>query len=183
MVHGFLPLIGLLVLLAIAAIVLQALRSSRGKGLQTFPYQKESALFSPAERSFLGVLERALDGQVRVMGKVNLADVIRVRSGVSGGARQSAFNRIQSKHLDFVVCDAKDLSVRFAIELDDQSHARPNRQSRDEFVDKALRAAGVPVFHFSAKRSYSIQEVQRTLSENAPSDGTSDRTLREKSEK
>jgi hypothetical protein len=182
-VHGFPPLIELLILLAIAVIVVQLLRASGGKGPlslpdqeesvlpspteQAFPYERESTLFSQAERSFLRVLEQALGDEVRVMGKVRLADVIKVRSGMSGSAWQTAFNRIQSKHLDFVVCDSKNLSVRFAVELDDQSHTRSKRESRDEFVDKALEAAGVPVFHLSAKRSYSMQEVRRALSETA----------------
>jgi hypothetical protein len=98
------------------------------------------------------------------MGKVRLADVIKVRSGMNETGWQSAFNRIQSKHLDFVVCNAKDLAVQYAVELDDQSHDRAKRQGRDEFVDKALQAAGVPIFHFSAKRSYAVAEVQKTLS-------------------
>ena len=161
---GFLPVIGLLVLVGIVLLVVKALASSRGKHREVFPYEKTSALFSSAERSFLGVLEQALGAQHRVMGKVRLADVISVCKGLNGGARQTAFNRIQSKHLDFVVCNPNDLTVQYAIELDDQSHDRAKRQGRDEFVDKALQAAGVPIFHFSAKRSYAVAEIQKTLS-------------------
>ena len=83
--------------------------------------------------------------------------------GVSNPARQQALNRIQSKHLDFVVCNPNDLTVQYAIELDDQSHDRAKRQGRDEFVDKALQAAGVPILHFSAKRSYAVAAVQQAL--------------------
>lgn len=161
--HGFLPIIGLLVLVGIVLLVVWALASSRGKHRDVLPYEKTSALFSSAERSFLGVLEQALDAQHRVMGKVRLADVISVRKGLEGSARQAAFNGIQSKHLDFVVCDTKDLSIQYVVELDDQSHDRAKRQGRDEFVDKALQAAGIPIFHFSAKSSYVVAEVQKVL--------------------
>ncbi len=170
MLSTLLPLIGILILLAIVLIVgknLTSSKKSKDKEPDTFPYQKEGALFSPAERSFLGVLDQAVSDQFRVMGKVRLADIIRVQSGVNGSAWQKAFNRIQSKHLDFVICNPKDLSIQSVVELDDQSHDRPRHQGRDEFVQKALRAAGVPVFRFSAKRSYSVPEIQSAIFKTA----------------
>jgi very-short-patch-repair endonuclease len=109
------------------------------------------------------VLDSALGPQFRILGKVRLADVIKVQSGLGGSARQQAFNRIQSKHLDFVICDPNDLSVKFVVELDDSSHQQSHRQARDAFLDKALAAAGVPVFHFAVKRTYSMPEIRGVL--------------------
>lgn len=166
MVSGaVLGIVVVLVVLAVGALILVSsnLVSSKKTPAPTFPYQREAHLFSPAERSFLGVLEQAVGDQYRIMGKARLADVIKVRSGMNGKGRQSALNRIQSKHLDFVVCHAKDLAVQYVVELDDQSHDRVKRQDRDEFVDQALQAAGVPIFHFSVKRSYAVAEVQKVL--------------------
>ena len=163
--HGLYPLIGLLILLFIVALLIKFFLPGLIKRPISFPFQKEPVLFTPAERSFLAVLETALGNQFRVMGKVRLADVISVKPGLSGSARQQAFNRIQSKHLDFVVCDPKDMAVQFVVELDDSSHQQSGRQARDEFLDKALTVAGVPVFHFQVKRTYSIQEIRRTIFE------------------
>jgi very-short-patch-repair endonuclease len=160
-----LGIVVVLVVLAVGALIRVSsnLVSSKMTPAPTFPYQRETHLVSPAERSFLGVLEQAVGDQYRVMGKVRLADVIKVRFGMNGKGRQSAFNRIQSKHVDFVVCTAKDLAVQYVVELDDKSHERATRQGRDEFVDQALQAAGVPIFHFSAKRSYAVMDVQKVL--------------------
>lgn len=163
--NGLLPLVGVLVLLGIVVFVVKVVLPGLAKGPVALPYQKEPALFTPAERAFLGVLEQAVGDPFRVLGKVRLADVIKVSPGVTGSARQQAFNRIQSKHLDFVVCDPKDLSVQFVVELDDSSHRESRRQARDEFLDKALAAAGVPVFHFQVKRAYSVDEIRGALFE------------------
>ncbi|NQT94558.1 MAG: DUF2726 domain-containing protein [Lentisphaerae bacterium] len=162
LIGQFLPVIGVLVLLAIIVGVIRALTAGRTPATG-FPYEREAGLFSPAERSFLGVLEQAVAGQFRIFGKVRLADVIGVKRGLSRSTQQSAFNRIQSKHLDFVVCDPDTLSVEFAVELDDSSHGRAARKQRDTFVDEALAAAGVPLFRFSAKRSYSVQSLRDQL--------------------
>jgi len=158
-----LPIIVIPILFIIVGFVVKLFLSGTGKKTVTFPYQKETALFTPAERSFLGALESALGTQFKVFGKVRLADIIKVRSGLSGSARQQAFNRIQSKHLDFVACDPKDLSVQFVVELDDASHQQSRRQTRDEFLEKALVAAAVPIFRFPAKRTYSIQDIQNVI--------------------
>ena len=76
-----------------------------------------------------------------------------------------AFNRISAKHVDFLICAAAGLSPILAIELDDKSHKRPDRQSRDAFIDQALAAAEIPVVHVKAQRSYNLEEVQALIAE------------------
>jgi hypothetical protein len=48
-----------------------------------YPYQKAGSLFSPAERSFLGVLNQVVGGDVRILAKVRVADVITPKKGLS----------------------------------------------------------------------------------------------------
>ena len=157
-----LPLIGILILVFIVIGVINILTAGRRTPNRDL-YEKEDALFSSAERSFLGVLEQSVGQSSRFFGKVRLADVIRVKRGMSRAAWQSAFNQIQSKHLDFVACDPNDLTVQFVVELDDKSHAKAKRQTRDDFVDHALAAAGVPLFRFPAKRTYSVKDIQSQI--------------------
>jgi very-short-patch-repair endonuclease len=155
--------IGFLILIGIAVLVMKRWTAANGSGSDVSLYEKESSLFSPAERSFLGVLDQTFSQQYRIMGKVRLADVIKVKSVSKRGAWQNAFNRIQSKHVDFAVCEPATLAVKFIIELDDASHTQAKRQDRDDFVNKALQAAGIPVYHFAAKRTYSVQEIQQVI--------------------
>ena len=157
------PIIGLLVVVMVIGALLKGLAGG-GKGTKNYPYQKQPTLFSPAERSFLGVLDQAIGDQFRIMGKVRLVDVIKVRPRLDASARQIAFNKIQSKHLDFVACDPADLSIQFAVELHDKSHGHKKRQERDAFIDAAMNAAGVPIIHFPARKSYSIQDVRDKIS-------------------
>ncbi|OGV59058.1 MAG: hypothetical protein A2283_03710 [Lentisphaerae bacterium RIFOXYA12_FULL_48_11] len=156
--------IGLVIFLVIIAGVVKFLLPLLAKKEpKTLPYESAGTLFSPAERSFLGVLEQAVGNDFKVMGKVRLADIINIKKGLSGSERQQAFNRIQSKHVDFVVCDTKSLTLQCVVELDDSSHQQAQRQERDAFVDKVMSAAGIHILHFSAKKSYSIQEVRDAI--------------------
>lgn len=163
MIQSLWPYIAGLIVLVIIVIAAKAFFGGNRGGKEDYPYEKEQALFTPAERLFLGVLEQAVDDKLRIMGKVRLADVVKVKKGNNKSTWQKAFNRIQSKHLDFVACDPTSLGVKFVIELDDKSHIQSKRQDRDEFIDKVLEAAEIPVFHFVAKRTYPIQELQNSL--------------------
>jgi len=128
-------------------------------------YENKKFLFTPAEKSFLSVLDDIFEQGFRIFGQVRLADVIKVKPGSPSSERQSAFNRIRSKHLDFVVCNENDLSIVGAIELDDRSHNRPGRIKRDTFLNQALESASVPLFRHPVKKRYDIDDLREKLSD------------------
>ena len=150
-------------LVIIVAIALTLFKKKAEKGPVGFPYQSKDVLCSPAERSFIGALDKIVGENYRIFAKVRLADIVDVKSGPSASVRQSAFNRISSKHVDFIVCNANDLSIMGAIELDDKSHRGKGRQERDQFLDKTLEAAGVPLLRIKAQSAYSIKEISSSL--------------------
>ena len=153
----------LLLLLVVVAFALALFKKKAGKGPVDFPYQSKEVLCSPAERSYMGTLEKVVGNGYRIFAKVRLADIIDVQRGLSASARQSAFNRISGKHIDFIVCNANDLSIIGAIELDDKTHRAKGRQERDQFLDKALEAAGVPMLRVKVQSTYSLKEVSSDL--------------------
>jgi hypothetical protein len=123
-------------------------------------------LLSPAERSFFGVLERALPSGSRVFVKVGLADLFQVTE--SGKRYRQAFNRISQKHVDFVVCHADDCAVRFCIELDDRSHQSARAVRSDRFKDQLFADAGIRLVRIKARRGYAVEELRRELSLTPP---------------
>ncbi len=118
-------------LLAIVALVLVVLAAvafalkGKGSGLGVAPdvYYLRKTLFTPAERSYLGVLDSVLPADVRVFGKVRLEDFLGVKSGLDRGARMGARNRINRKHVDFLLVRSSDLAPLAGIELDDKGPA------------------------------------------------------------
>ena len=147
-------------LLVFAIIAALANKQSAGTGTINFPYQPAKALFSPAERSFLGVLDQALGPDHRVFGKVRVADIAEVKSGLGASARQGALNRVASKHFDFIVCRASDLSVLCAVELNDKSHTSQRAQTRDDLLVSICKAINLPLLQVPAKQAYSPQELR-----------------------
>lgn len=151
------------VVLVIAALVLAKILQGIKSTATGYPYQKKKALFTPAERSFLGVLHQAVGDSAHIFGKVRVADVVEPKKGMSRGDRQRAFNKISSKHFDFILCRKDDLSVACAIELDDRSHRSKNRQQRDEFLQGVCKAAGIPLVQVPAKSGYAVGDVRQLI--------------------
>lgn len=157
-------LIVVVILLLLCGLLAATKLKSSSKG-DTLSFASRENLFSPAERSFLGVLDKALDNRYRVFGKVRLGDLVKPVKGLSSSKRFSGLNKVNQKHVDFVICSATDLAVLGVVELDDQSHKREDRAGSDVFVDHALNGAGIPIARFSAKQGYQIQEVRTKLQE------------------
>lgn len=130
-----------LIVLAVMAVKLKP-QKQHSAG---YPYSKNQTLFSPAERSFLGVLEQAVGEDYRIFGKVRVADVVSVKSLSHRNAWQQAFNRISAKHFDFILCAKGDLAIAAAIELDDKSH--PAQTQRTRYFPVRAVPSGFPAMH------------------------------------
>lgn len=153
-----------LVLVAFVVLALLKARFSRAGGVdKAGVYYLRKSLFSPAERSFLGVLDASLPPGVRIFGKVRLEDILGVVSGLERGERQAARNRISRKHVDFLLVRSSDLAPVGGIELDDSSHDADDRKERDSFVDSAFASAGLSLLHVPAQKSYNPAEVKSKI--------------------
>uniref|UniRef100_UPI00215A3B75 DUF2726 domain-containing protein n=1 Tax=Aeromonas salmonicida TaxID=645 RepID=UPI00215A3B75 len=149
-----------LVLLVLLLLVVFWTRSKRGKAL---PYDLQEALFSPAERSFLGVLDLAVGDKARVFAKVRVADVLTPQAGLGKSKWQQHFNKISAKHLDYLLCHPADLSFICAIELDDSSHRHQKRKARDLFLKTACDSAGLPLLQIPASAHYQVEELREQI--------------------
>ncbi len=94
---------------------------------------------------------------------VRIADLIRVEKGSANGRKW--LNKILSKHIDFVLCDPRSLEPVVCIELDDDSHNRPDRIERDKFVNDAFDAADLPLLRIPVESSYNAREVRDLIND------------------
>lgn len=152
--------------IVVAIVVVVSIASKRKKEFKRASlFRQRGALFTAAERSFLGVLDQASAGRYRVFGKVRIADVISPAKGLDRRTWMSVFNRIKAKHFDFVLCDPQTLKVKAVIELNDKSHTSGRRIERDELVGRACAEAGLALRMVKARRSYTLEAVKQIVNE------------------
>jgi hypothetical protein len=123
---------------------------------EPLPYRLRDDFLSVSEISFYHVLSSVIPAQTVVCPKVRLADVFFV---ARPNENLSYFNRIVQHHIDFLVCESQSIRPLLGIELDDASHKRASRKTRDEFVDAVFDAAGLPLIHLPVQMSYNTREI------------------------
>lgn len=136
-----------------------------GKGkkeFSDFPYRLRDDFLSPAERSFYLTLRASVEEWADVCPKVNLGDLF-YSTCKNFGERQSYTNKINRKHIDFLICDKKTARPLLGIELDDKSHNLAARQERDHFVENVFKVANLPLERISVKNAYSPKELNSRL--------------------
>ena len=151
----------MLLLLVVGAII-RKIAKKHGKN-EGYPYKKVDSLFTTAERSFLAVLDDAVGEQFRIFAKVRFADIANIKNITNRQTRQRALNRITSKHLDYILCDKKNLSIVCAIELNDKSHQRQDRKERDLFIDNVCKTISLPLVKIQARSIYSVSEIRAMI--------------------
>lgn len=154
--------IGLIIVIALVIIVLK-LSQVKMRQLD-YSYQKLGILFTPAERSFWGILKQVVGEEVEIFGKVRVADIIIPKRGISQSNWRRAFNKISGKHFDFILCNKSDLAIICAVELNDSSHKSINRARRDTFLQDACKSADVPLVQIPAKNVYNLNEIREHIS-------------------
>lgn len=79
--------------------------------------------------------------------------------------RQLHMNRVQAKHVDFVLCHPQTVAPAPVIELDDATHRLPERQGRDILLNEVLRVAGIPLLRVPVRKSFSAQVLRGQILE------------------
>jgi hypothetical protein len=123
-------------------------------------YRLTQSLLTASEAAFYAALVAAAGRRYVVWPKVRLADLCQ---DLDRWADMAAFNRVSSKHVDFVLCDATTFRPVLAVELDDRSHRRAERRTRDAVVDRIFRTMGLGVYRQWVRRSYDPAAIARGI--------------------
>jgi very-short-patch-repair endonuclease len=128
----------------------------------SYTYALRDDFLSPGEASFFRVLLRTVSDDLMVFPKVRLADLIYPPKQDS---QYGAWQRINRKHVDFVLCATETLRPRLVIELDDRSHRQRDRIARDVFVDEIFAEVGLPILRVPARYAYASAQLATMIQE------------------
>ena len=96
---------------------------------EKLPYEMNETILTERERSFYRILRPIADKlELQICPKVRVADIVSIKKGTRDW--QKWFNKIRSKHVDFLLCDY-DMNTVLIIELDDRSHETERAKKND----------------------------------------------------
>lgn len=118
------------------------------KVTENLPYKKK-LLLTKNEWSFYKSLKTVADELgYSVLAKIRVADLVEVIPTKDRSEWQKYFNKINKKHIDFVLAKPENLQVVLLIELDDNSHNDKQKQ-RDEFIEALYKQTGYTLLRTS----------------------------------
>jgi very-short-patch-repair endonuclease len=164
-------LAGILIALVIVLTILKAF-VERGEEREKpkYRYTRKQFFLTRAEHEFYNTLIAVVGDKYHVFAQVHLPTILDHK--VKGQDWRAALAHINRKSVDFVLCDKAYISPKLAIELDDKSHERPDRQERDREVERMLADAGVPLLRIENKGRFDPAELAQHINEFLQSDQT-----------
>ena len=147
----------LVFILLIVYFFVEYLKKIKGFGKQKLPYKKKDYFFTIAEKNFFKILNEITNkNNLILFSKVRVADLLYISKKSNNWITH--LNKIKSKHIDFLICDNRNIKPLLAIELDDSSHNRYKRQQRDNFINQAFNDSELPILR--VKVSYNYDKIK-----------------------
>lgn len=156
------PLLFLIVSLVFSTVLVIIFHVFFKAKISKSPYLKRESFLTPAEQNFYHVLSKVVSSDYLLFSKTRMSDLLYLPK-LSNKDYYHYQNKIQSKHVDFLLCDKESTKPVLAIELDDSSHLKASRVSRDSFVDEIFESARLPILHIRASSSYLSDEISQQI--------------------
>ena len=156
------------------------IRSNRQKKQNEYPYRKK-ILFNNPESSLLRLLLKFSGNNYIVLSKVRLWDFIDTQKGLGNSDRCIYTNKINSKHIDFLLISPEDHHIILAIELDGMSHNSTRSIKNDRFKDCLFKTINIPLLRIKTNDDLNIVSLNElicsVLSSNDVSNGIAKESL------
>lgn len=156
----FLIIAGGLIILSVLLSVLNKNKTKESSSINFNSYHLKKSLLTKNEMEFYETLKKVINEDLIIFSMVRLADIFSIDKGKGF---QASLNRINSRHVDFLLCQKETLQPVLAIELDDKSHERSDRINRDEFVNQLFDHAGLPLLRYRSKNHYYPDDIKDKL--------------------
>jgi very-short-patch-repair endonuclease len=155
-------LVGIVIVLAVVVSIFKAkFEGGEEEEKAKYQYKRRNFFLTRAEHEFYDVLVSAVGAEYFVFAQVHLPTLL--DHSVKGQNWRAALAHINRKSVDFVLCDKAYISPKLAIELDDKSHERPDRQERDKEVERILKEAGVPLLRIENNGNFVATELSTKI--------------------
>lgn len=128
-----------------------------GRYKPKYSYAVKKRVMTKPEEDFFRVLLQIFDSRFFVLPQVHLSTVLNHK--IKGQRWQAAFSHINGKSVDFLLCERSTLRPVCAIELDDYTHNRDDRISRDAEVERIFAYAGLTLVRFSKYEVLTRREI------------------------
>lgn len=126
-----------------------------------YKYTRKQFFLTRSERECYNMLVKAVGDEYCIFAQVHLGSILDEK--VRGQNWRAARAHIDRKSVDFLLCDKAYLSPKLAIELDDKTHERPDRQERDKIVERIFSETGLPLLRLENIQTLNAEDLKMKI--------------------
>lgn len=119
------------------------------------PYRLREPFLSTTELALFRVLKDMMGSRYAICPKVGLNDVFYI---LRPNENVHFFNKIFRKHVDFLLCDPKNFTPIFGVEIVKPVRKDSTREV-DKFMDELFTDAGIPLVHIQSSDKYDMGDI------------------------
>ena len=119
------------------------------------PYRLREPFLTTTELALFRVLTEMMGSRYVICPKVSLNDVFYI---LRPNENVHFFNKFFRKHVDFLLCDPKNLTPTFGVEIVKPISKDIGREA-DKFMDELFTDAGIPLVHISSSEKYDAGDI------------------------
>lgn len=130
-------------------------------------YRPKRYVITLNELKFYNILmEIAKELDLILFSQVSLYNILETKKNLDPKTKQTYFNKIASKSIDFVLVNKKDCRIKLCIELDDSTHKQASRIKRDKFINKLFQDLEINLLRYPVYNVYYKETLKRKIQEN-----------------
>lgn len=111
------------------------------------------------------LLEIAKEKNLILFAQVSLYSIITMNNNLNYKDRQTYFNKISAKSIDFVLVDKNSCKIKLCIELDDNTHTQTKRIERDKFINELFQELEIPLIRYKSQNIYNKNVLENIIRE------------------
>ncbi|MEK7549854.1 MAG: DUF2726 domain-containing protein [Patescibacteria group bacterium] len=128
-----------------------------------FLYEAKPSLMTESEKIFYKTLKEVVDNRYDIFPQVSVMELVRIPKGLAFKQKTLLKNKIQAKHVDFVLCEKETTQPVLVIELDGWNHEEKKTQERDRFLRELWSSVNLPFLSVSTQTNYIPSELERDI--------------------
>lgn len=119
------------------------------------PYRLKEPFLTTTELALFRTLTEMMGGRYTICPKVALNDIFYI---VRPNENVHFFNKFFRKHVDFLLCEPKNLLPVFGVDIV-RAVSKTDTRETDKFMDDLFTNAGLPLIHVPAAEKYDSAEI------------------------
>ena len=139
-------------------------KNNSGEKIATsYHYKKKQRIMTDHEFAFYTILNDAVGGDYYILTQAHLSSFIDHK--VPKQNWKAAFRHINSKSVDYLLCNNQTLEPVLAIELDDRTHELEDRILRDKEIERIFTESSLPLLRMPSHGSLTNLELKQIVNE------------------